>query len=165
MNRFIITAVVAAFGLTTFGVTQTFATDRDGGHMHRGMSERGSREGHSFHASDRFDYGRHGFRSFSYSHYRWSSYYHCYCYYAPSYGWCFYEPCYSCYVSVSRYFEVYPEATHEGPPPVFTAPTIQQQQTTVVVGSPTTPGPVPVAPVAPVAPAPTALQQTKVGGQ
>jgi hypothetical protein len=160
MNRFLLSAAVAAVGLTTLSVPQTQAAE----HFGRGSSHsssrvsHGSRSEHQFHARRGFDYGRHGYRSFSWTHSYWSSYYGCYCYYAPSYGWCFYEPSYSCYLPVSYYSQVYPEFVPSGPAPVIAPPTVVQQ-TKVIVGSSSVPAPVPVPPPAPV---PTTVQQTKV---
>src|SRR5207253_10927577 len=122
----------------------------------RGESE------HSFKVNERVDYRRPGFKSVSWSHRRWSSYYRSYVYWAPSYGWYFYEPTYSCYLPVSRYSEVYPEAVAVAPA-VSPTPTVIQQTTVVTVP----PGPaaeLPTPPLAPeVLPAPIAVQKTKVG--
>ncbi len=171
MKRFLMTVAVAAVALATLAVQQTRAqghSERGPEHFSSGSSHHGSMSDHQFRASRRFDYGRHGYRSLSWTHSYWSNYYRCNCYWAPTYGWCFYEPSYSCYVPVSRYFEVYPEAVSVGSAPVIPPPTAIQQ-TTVVVGSPTQAAvpvvpPAPAAvPVVPPAPAPTAVQQTKVG--
>jgi hypothetical protein len=160
MNRFLLSVAVAALGLTSLAVSQSQAE----GHFGRGSSHSSGSDGryesrreHEFRADRRFEYSRHGFQSFSWTHRRWSDYYRCYCYWSPSYGWCFYEPSFSYYVPVSHYFEVYPEAVRTEPAPVFPPPTAIQQ-TTVVVGS-GTPATVPVPP-RPLAP--TAVQQTKV---
>ena len=99
---------------------------RNGSSQHGSMSGRRGESEHSFKANERFDYRKHGYQSLSWSRSRWSSSYHCYCYYAPSYGWCFYEPTYSCYLPVSYYPEVYPQAA----PTVSTTPSVIQQQTT-----------------------------------
>jgi len=160
MKSFLLSVAVAVVGLTGLAVSQAQAD----GHFGRGSSHsydndrhNESRREHEFRADHRFDFSRHGYRSFSWTHRRWSDYYSCYCYFAPSYGWCFYEPSYSYYVPVSRYFEVYPEAHRTEPPPVFSTPTAIQQTTVVAVsGTPTT------VPFTPSAPTPTAVQQTKV---
>ena len=160
MNRFLMTVAVAVVGLTTLAVAQTRAeghSGRESGRSYGGESRHESRSGYQYHASRRFDYGRHGYRSFSWTHSYFSSYYGCSCYWAPSYGWCFYEPSYSCYVPVSYYSEVYPEVVPSGPAPVIPAPTTIQQTTVVV--APSAPA---IVPDLPPAPAPTAVQQTKV---
>ena len=190
MNRFLMTVAVAAVGLTTLAAAQTRAEGRSGrgsDHSFGGESRHESMGGRQFRASRRFDYGRHGYRSLSWTHSYWSSYYGCYCYWAPSYGWCFYEPSYSCYLPVSYYFEVYPEVVSAGPAPVIPAPTTIQQ-TTVVVAPPASGGrarpaagvsrpdggpadqrgdgvgpPADLPPAPPVVSAPTAVQKTKVG--
>ena len=174
MTRLMLTVGVAAMGLALLVVPQTRA---DG---HRGGSYGGYRYGsghhfdyrfpsHGYHASHRFGYERYGYRSLSYSSYRWSYDHRCFIYWAPSYRcWFFYEPSYSYYVPVTYYRQVYTEA----PASVAVVPPAPSvvQQTTVVV-PPTTPvGPsapvaeeAPPAPVAPVPPPPTAVQNTKVG--
>jgi hypothetical protein len=160
MNRFFLSVAVAALGLITLAVSQTQADEHFGRGSSRSHGDEGryeSRREHEFRGDRRFDYGRHGYQSFSWSHRRWSDYYRCYCYYSPSYGWCFYEPTFSYYVPVSHYFEVYPQADRTEPAPVFPPPTAIQQ-TTVIVGS-NTPATVPIVPSAPI---PTAVQQTKV---
>lgn len=160
MNRFLMTVAVAVVGLTTLAVAQTRAEGRTGrgsGHSSIGASHHESMSGRHYRASRRFDYGKYGHRSFSWSHSYFSSYYGCYCYWAPSYGWCFYEPSYSCYLPVSCYYDVYPEAVSAGPAPVIPAPTTIQQTTVVV--APSTPVDAPLPPPVPV---PTTVQQTKV---
>lgn len=150
MKRFFVAAALVA-GLTLF-VGQTWA----GGSSSHHESE------HSFRANERFDYHRHGFKSFSYSHYRWSNDYHRYIYWAPSYGWCFYEPTYSYYVPVSYYHEVYSSAPTVAPTVIPTPPVVQQ--TTVVTAPPSASVPVPPPPPPPpVVPGPTAVQKTNVG--
>ena len=160
MNRFLMTVAVAVVGLTTLAVAQTRAEGHSGrgsGRSSSGESRHESMSGRQFHASRRFDYGKYGYRSLSWTHSYFSGYYGCSCYWAPSYGWCFYEPSCSCYLPVSYYFQVYPEVVPPGPAPVIPPPTTIQQ-TTVVVG-PSAPADVPVLPPAP---APTAVQQTNV---
>jgi hypothetical protein len=175
-----LTVGVAAMGLALLVVPQTRA---DG---HRGGSYGGYRYGsghhfdyrfpsHGYHASHRFGYDRFGYRSLSYSSYRWSYDHRCYIYWAPSYRcWFFYEPTYSYYVPVTYYRQVYPEFTA----PVATVPppssAIQQTSVIVTPSAPvgvvgTAPGPVgPPAgiatptPIPPVATAPAAVQNTKV---
>jgi hypothetical protein len=162
MKRFFLTATLAALGLTVLGVNQTQAGDK-GGHGHRSEMS-GRHDGHHYRASSRFGYDRFGYKSFRWTRSYWSSYYRCYCYWAPSYGWCFYEPTYSYYVPVSRFSEVYPEATRTS------TPSVVQQTTVVTVPSAVTPVPAPGPAVTPPPvpevgpPAPTAVQQTKVGG-
>lgn len=172
MNRLLFTTTFAALGLTLIAAAQTQAAGPGSGHPSAGPSRHSTMNGrhgefnHSFRANGRFDYGRHGFRSLSWSKYGWSSRYHTYCYWAPSYGWCFYEPTYSCYLPVSYYPEVYPQASFAtAPGPVLTTAPSVVQQTSVVLGGPAVapvdvPGPI-VAP--PVTPAPGVVQQTKVG--
>jgi hypothetical protein len=170
MKRFLMTAMVAALGLSVLNVTSTWAAGqtREGtGKTTTGPSHFGATSGHrgefshSFRASERFNYGRYGFKGLSWSHYCWSSYYRCYFYWAPSYGWCFYEPSHACYLPFSYYREVYPETA----PVVTTTPSVVQQTTVVTVPPapavdlPSPPPP----PPAPVAPAPVAVQKTKVG--
>jgi hypothetical protein len=113
--------------------------------------------------SEKFGYGKHGHKTYSWSHSHWSEYYHRYCYYAPSYGWCFYEPTYSCYVPVSHFFEVYPEAAPSYGTPVSPAPTVTQQTTVVTAPAATAAAPVEPPPAIPLVPAPAAVQNTKVG--
>jgi hypothetical protein len=124
---------------------------------HRGES------GYHFKASERFNYGKHGFKAFSWTHRRWSSQYHCYCYWAPSFGWCFFEPIHACYVPLTYFREVYPETVTTVAPVVAPTPSVIQQ--TTVVTAP--PAPVrevpPPAPAPAVVPAPTAVQKTNVG--
>jgi hypothetical protein len=157
MFRLFCTAAVAALGLATFVASAAAGEHGRSESQHYGFGRYRSYGGHEFRPSNRFDYGRYGYRSFSWTHSRWSDYYHCYCYWAPGYGWCFYEPHYSYYLPVSSYFDVYPEVTRTGPAPVLAPPTAIQQ-TSVVVGAPTLPS----VPVPPVAPVPTTVQQTKV---
>jgi hypothetical protein len=175
MIRFVMSASVAAVGLALFAVGTTQADSRSGGHSHmtRGHERPNHfdyRRGHDRRGSDRFGYDRHGYRSLSWSHYRWSNDYRCYTYWSPSYrSWFFYEPTYAYYVPVTRYREVYPEATPTVVAPIVRTPSVVQQ-TTVVVGSPAPVAPLaplaevgPPAPIAPIAPAPVAVQNTKVG--
>lgn len=181
MKRFLMTVASAVVGLATLAVAQTRAEGHHGRgseHSGYGASDSGSRSAHSYRPSQRFDYGRYGYRSVSWTHSTWSSYYGCSCYWVPSYGWCFYEPSYTYFMPVSRYFEVYPEAVRVGAVPVIPAPTTIQQ-TSVIVGS-GAPVPVPTAvqqtrvvvqgnpgsdfaPAPPMVPVPPALQQTRVG--
>jgi hypothetical protein len=168
MKRFLMIATIAAVGLTLLAAAQTRAAGPSGqgsGYPTRGFSGHHGMYGHRFKASERFDYRRYGFRSLSWRHYRWSSYYHGYCYWAPRYGWCFYEPTYSCYLPVSYFSEVYPEAATAVAPVVSPAPSVVQQ-TTVVATPPAPvadlPAPPPTPAVVP-APAPVAVQKTKVG--
>ncbi len=101
----------------------------------------------------------------------WSSRYNSYCYWAPNYGWCFYEPSYSCYLPVSYYPEVYPQASLAAAPVspsiplVSPSPSVVQQTSVVVAGSALPAADLPAPPLVapPIAPAPTAVQQTKVG--
>ena len=179
MNRSLFTTTLAALGLTFFAATQTLAAAPPGGRSghrsstsghHGTMSGRHGEFRHSYRANGRFDYGRHGFKSLSWTRYGWSNRYHNYLYWAPSYGWCFYEPTYSRYLPVSYYSEVYPQASLAVAPEVSPAPLLTPtpsvvQQTSVVLAAPAVPavdvpGPV-VAP--PIAPAPGVVQQTKVG--
>lgn len=168
MNRFLL---IKAFAILTAALLGTQA--QADGHGSKGMggpghgsmnsqhgsmnSQHGSMNSqhgtfnHSFKASGRFDYGRHGFKSLSWTKYGWSNRYNSYCYWAPNYGWCFYEPTYSCYLPVSYYQEVYPQA-------VLTAAPTVVQQTDVILSAP----PVPVNVPEPVVPAPNVVQQTKV---
>jgi hypothetical protein len=126
---------------------------------------------HSFRANSRFDYGRFGYRSLHWTRYGWSHRYNNYCYWAPNFGWCFYEPTYACYLPISYYPQVYPEASFStaaapAPVPVVTSSPAVVQQTSVVVGGPAIPtADVPAPPLVapPVAPPATAVQQTKVG--
>ena len=146
MNRFLMTVAVAVVGLTTLAAAQTRAEGHSGrgsGHSSSDESRHESMSGRQFHASRRFDYDKHGYRSLSWTHSYWSSYYGRYCYWAPSYGWCFYEPSYSCYLPVSCYSEVYPEAVAAGPAPAIPSPTTIQQTTVVVAPSAPTDVPVP----------------------
>jgi hypothetical protein len=113
--------------------------------------------------SDKFGYDKHGYKSYSWTHSHWSDYYHRYCYYAPTYGWCFYEPTYSCYVPVSKYYDVYPDAARAYSAPVASSPNVTQQTTVVTAPAapavrPTEPPPIPV-----IAPRPAAVQNTNVG--
>jgi hypothetical protein len=162
VKRFLLTVTVATVGLTILAASQTQAAGPSGsafGHM-RSMS------GHSFKPNHRFDYRRYGYRHFSWSRYHWSNYYRRYCYWAPSYGWCFYEPSYSCYLPLSCFSQVYPEAATAVAPAISTSPSVVQQ-TTVVTVPPVPAAPAvsepPPPPVPPMAPAPAAVQQTKVG--
>jgi hypothetical protein len=110
---------VAAVSLALLAVPQTRADHRHGGgSMSQGRMgpSRGeyrpgtghhfdywfpSRPSHGFKAGNRFGYEKYGFRSLSWNHYRWSSDYRCYLYWAPSYrGWFFYEPTFAYYVPV-----------------------------------------------------------------
>jgi hypothetical protein len=153
MKRFLLTAAVFAASLTVASIAQA-----NGGH--NGSGHHGSSGSHrEYKPSERFGYSKYGMKSFSWSHYRWSDYYRRYCYWTPSYGWYFYEPIHACYLPVSCYREVYPDA------PTFSAsvPTVNQQ--TTVVNVPAGPalrasGPPPIPTVAT---APAAVQQTKVG--
>jgi hypothetical protein len=178
MNRSLMTTV-AALGLTMFAAAQTQAAGSPGkgsGHpsgsssQHGTMSNRHGEFNHSFKANGRFDYGRHGFKSLSWTRSGWSDRYHSYCYWAPRYGWCFYEPTYSCYLPVSCYSEVYPQASLSVAPEVRSTPLVSTvpsvvQQTSVVLAAPAAPAvdlPGPLA-APPVGPGPGVVQQTKVG--
>jgi hypothetical protein len=160
MNRFFAKAALATVALTLLGVAQTWAAGPRGqSSSHHGSISGSHGDRHSFRASTRFDYRSHGFRSLSWSHYRWSNYYHCYCYYTPKFGWCFYEPTYSYYVPISYFSEVYPQSA----PVVSPTPSVIQQ-TTVVTVPPTAAPELPTPPSTPVVPtAPTAVQKTQVG--
>jgi hypothetical protein len=161
MKRFFVTAAVAALGFAVLSVTPIFA--EGGSHGGSGHHNSGGERHREFRPSERFGYDRHGFRSFSWSHSRWSEYYHRYCYWSPGYGWYFYEPVHSCYLPISCYGEVYPEFTPSLSTPVATAPVVTQQ--TTVVTAPTPPvvgGPQP--PPIPTLPNPAAaVQKTNVG--
>ena len=153
MNRLLMTTF-AALGLAFFAANQTRAGGpsgngsghQSGGSNHQGaMSGRQGERGHSFRANERFDFGRHGFRSLSWSRYGWSDRYHSYLYWAPNYGWCFYEPTYSYYLPVAYYPEVYPQASLTAAPEVIPSPVLTTaspviQRTTVVVGAATCSG-------------------------
>jgi hypothetical protein len=163
MKRFFITATLVAVGLTLLA-NQTWAGGNSGNGSGRPSNGSNHRESeHSFRTNERFDFNRHGFKSFSWSHYRWSNDYHRYIYWGSSYGWCFYEPSYGYYVPVSHYSEVYPTAPTVAPTSIPAPPVVQQ---TTVVTAPTgssgvLPPPPPPAEVGP--PAPTAVQKTNVG--
>jgi hypothetical protein len=167
MKRFFVTPTLAAVALSLFVVAQTWAggpsgngSSRQGGEpSHHGSMSGRSESGHSFRASERFDYHSYGYRSYSWTHSRWSNDYRCYIYWAPRYGWCFYEPTYTCYVPVTYYGQVYPQSAPIVAP---SAPVIQQQTTVVTAPSaPTTSLPVPP-PGPSVQPPPVAVQKTKV---
>jgi hypothetical protein len=163
VKRFFLAASAAALGfaMLSFSQAQADGPSRGSHRQSGGSSQAGPMGGHrEFKPSERFGYDRHGFKSYSWTHKRWSDYYYRYCYYAPSYGWCFYEPIHSCYLPISYYGEVYPESV-----PTLnsysSAPTIQQQ--TTVVNVPSGPGvslpePPPIPRVAP-----AAVQKTNVG--
>ena len=180
MNRSTCATTIAALGLTMFAAShESRPTDTPG--MARATSKgpaidkarvtsghRGE-VGHSFRANGRFEYGRHGFRSLSWTRYGWSDRYHTYCYWEPRFGWCFYEPTYASYVPISYFQEVYPEAVLTTAPAVPVREFVREapavvQQTSVIVGPPAGPAVgLPIPPLAPpVAPAPAVLQQTKV---
>jgi hypothetical protein len=167
VKRFVLTVALASLAFAPLSVAQAQGGKPSrGGSGHSGpMSDRHAptNDRHKeYKPSDKFGYGKHGYKSYSWTHSHWSEYYHRYCYYAPSYGWCFYEPTYSCYVPVSRFFEVYPEAGPSYAAPVSPAPAVTQQ--TTVVAAPAAPVAAPVAPPAiPVIPPPGAVQNTKVG--
>jgi hypothetical protein len=178
MNRSTLATTIAAFGLTMFATAQIQAD----GHNNNGAAHRtgsGARlgvtsghrgeVGHSFRANGRFEYGRHGFKSLSWTRYGWSDRYRTYCYWEPRYGWCFYEPTYSCYLPIGYYREVYPQAVLTAAPEVPVREIVRQspavvQQTSVIVGAPAGPAvDLPIPPVGPpVGPNPGALQQTRV---
>jgi hypothetical protein len=114
--------------------------------------------------SDKFGYGKHGRKSYQWTHSHWSEYYHRYCYWAPGYGWYFYEPTHEYYLPVSCFFDVYPEAAPTFAAAVTPTRTPNVTQQTTVVTAPATPVASPEPPPIPVlAPPPTAVQQTKVG--
>jgi hypothetical protein len=157
MKRFFVTAMVTAVAVTLLAVSQTQAA----GHSSSGSnhSSMGNHRSH-YKPSERFHYDRHGYKSLSWSRYYWNSHYRCYCYWAPSYGWCFYEPTYSCYVPVTYFRQVYPEAPATVAPTV-TPPVVQQ---TTVVNVPSVAPALPTPPPAPTAVVPAGpIQQTKVG--
>jgi hypothetical protein len=178
MNRTTLAAAIAALGLTMFATAQIQAD----GHHNNGSGHQqgtGNRQGvasghrgevgHSFRANGRFEYGRHGFRSLSWTRYGWSDRYRTYCYWEPRYGWCFYEPTYSYYLPIGRFKEVYPEAVLTAAPELPVREFVREapaviQKTSVIVGAPTGPAVgLPIPPVVPpVGPAPAVLQQTKV---
>jgi hypothetical protein len=168
MKRFFSTTGVATVGAVLILAAQGWADGRgnhpsgNSGH-HGSMGGRRGEPGHSYRANERFDYGKHGFGAESWTHYRWSNYYRCFCFWAPKYGWCFYEPSYSCYLPISYYAEVYPQFAPPVTTPVSPSPSVVQQ--TTVVAAPAGPvGDLPIPPpgLAPL-PAPTAIQKTKVG--
>jgi hypothetical protein len=177
MKRLLFTTTFAALGLALIANQSQAASPMGHGSGHstgslnHGMNGRHDTFRHSFKANSRFDYGRFGYKSLHWTRYGWSSRYNNYCYWAPNFGWCFYEPTYSCYLPISYYRDVYPEASFSTAPVAPVAPAVVAstpsvvQQTSVVVGGPAIPTadvpPLPLAP--PIAPAPTAVQQTKVG--
>lgn len=177
MRRSLFATAFAALGLVLVATQTQAAVPTGRGPSHRSGSFSHAISGHhgqfshSFRANGRFDYGRYGYRSLHWTRYGWSSRYNNYCYWAPNYGWCFYEPTYSCYLPISYYRQVYPEASFStaavpAPVPVVTPSPSVVQQTSVVVGGPAIPtADVPAPPLLPppVTPAPTAVQQTKVG--
>jgi hypothetical protein len=158
MKRFILSAAIAAMVLTglAFSGAKAGGSSNSGSH-HSGRSHR------EFKPSERFNYDRHGRRSFSWSRYRWSDYYRGYCYWAPNYGWYFYEPSHCCYLPLSCYSEVYPESVSTAPAVLRTSPTVAQQTTVVTVAPAPAIGQPEPPPIPPVAPPATAVQQTKVG--
>jgi hypothetical protein len=159
MKKFLLNVTVSTVGLTLLAVAPIWAAEPSRHESNRGGSSGTHREfSHSYRANERFDFREHGFRTFSYTHYHWSDFYRCYCYYAPRYGWCFYEPTYGYYLPITYYSQVYPESV----PVVKQSPSVIQQ--TTVVTSPTAPVPnLPTPPPGPpVAPAPTAVQKTNV---
>jgi hypothetical protein len=178
MLRFLMSASVAVVGLALLTVSPAPAAS-SGGHSHKGVARSQQRHGHGsghhFKANRRFAYGKYGFRSLSWSRYRWSKDYGCYVYWAPRLrSWCFYEPTFRYYVPVSNYREVYPEAPAVEAAPVIKTPSVVQQTTVVVTLPPAVapvapPAPVlegpPEAPIAPAAPAPKVIQNTKVGSR
>jgi len=165
MKRSFSATVLATLGAVLILGGQSWAngpkSNHSGGGHHSSMNRRGE-PGHSFKASERFDYGKHGFGHQSWTHYRWSNYYRCFCFWAPRYGWCFYEPTYCCYLPISYYCEVYPQFAPVTTP-VSTSPSVIQQTTVVAP----TAAPVPDLPTPPpgppALPAPMAVQKTKVG--
>jgi hypothetical protein len=158
MNRFLF---IKTFAMVAVMVAA--AQSQADGHGGRGVGGPGHGSMHSWHdsfshsfkPSGHFNYGKYGYRSFPWTKYGWSSRFNSYCYWAPNYGWCFYEPTYSCYLPISYYQEVYPQAVLTAAPTVGPAVI---QQTDVVLAGPPAPVNVPV----PVAPAPAVVQQTKV---
>jgi hypothetical protein len=157
MKRFLCTVAVVAASLAVASVAQARPEGSRGGSGHHG-SNGSYRE---YKPSEHFGYGKYGMKSFSWSHYRWSEYYRRYCYWSPGYGWYFYEPIHACYLPVSYYTQVYPEAA---PTLTASAPTVNQQTTVVnIPGGPgvrsAEPPPIPTVAVPPAA----AVQQTKVG--
>ncbi len=166
MKRFITNVTVATVGLALFAIP-AFAGRPSGHDSGRSSGHDSGRSGssnsmhrdfnHSFRANEHFDYRKHGFKSIDWTHYRWSDFYRCYCYYCPRFGWCFYEPTYSCYLPVTYYSQVYPQSAPVAP----SSPSVIQQTTVVNVqpsGVPDLPTPPLSAPV----PAPTAVQKTNV---
>lgn len=162
MKRFFLTVALAALGFAPLSVAlaQGGKAPAHGGSGHMAPTAERHRD---YKPSEKFGYGKHGYKSYSWTHSHWSEYYHRYCYWASSYGWCFYEPTYSCYVPVSRFFEVYPEAGPAYAAPVSSSPNVVQQTTVVAapaapVAAPEQPPAIPVIP-----PPPVAVQKTKVG--
>jgi hypothetical protein len=164
MTRSFTATVLTTLGAVLILGGQSWANGRGSHHSasgHQSSMKSYSKPGHSFKASKGFDYGKYGFRQQSWTHYRWSNYYRCFCYWAPRYGWCFYEPTYCCYLPISYYCEVYPQCAPVTTA-VSTAPPVIQQTTVVA----TTAAPVPDLPTPqgqPTLAAPTAVQKTQVG--
>jgi hypothetical protein len=146
MKRCFSTTVVATLGAVLVLAAQGWADGRgshpSGNSGHQASMRRGE-PGHFYKANERFDYRKHGFGAQSWTHYRWSNYYRCFCFWAPKYGWCFYEPSYSRYLPISYYPEVYPQFAPPVTPPLSPSPSVVQQTTVVA------------APAAPVADLPT----------
>jgi hypothetical protein len=177
MKRFLFTTTFAALGVTLIAAQSQAAgnpgsgSGRSSGGFSHTLSGRSGEFNHSFRASRHFDYGRFGYKSLHWTRYGWSSRYNSYCYWAPRYGWCFYEPTYSCYLPISYFPEVYPQAGFTTTPVASTLPVVSPsssvvQQTSVVVGGPavaTADVPAPPLAAPTITPAPTAVQQTKVG--
>jgi hypothetical protein len=161
MKRFLLVAAIVVAALLVLSAPHARAEPAARGNSGRNTP---TAERHrEYKASENFGYSKHGHKTISWTHSHWSDYYHRYCYWAPNHGWCFYEPTYSCYLPVSSFFEVYPEAVRAYAPPVSPASTVTQQ--TTVVTAPSTPAaarpeppPIPI-----VAPPPAAVQNTKVG--
>jgi hypothetical protein len=165
VKRFLLTVALTALGLAPLSVAHAQGTRQPAHTSGSGHTAPTAGRHKDYKPSEKFGYDKHGHKSYSWSHSHWSEYYHRYCYWAPSYGWCFYEPTYSCYVPVSRFFEVYPEAGTAFAAPVSPAPTVNQQ--TTVVATPLAPAAAPAPPeppAIPIIPPPAGnVQNTKVG--
>jgi hypothetical protein len=163
VKRFVLTTALVALGMAPLSLAQAHGDKQP---THSGHSAPTAERHREYKPSEKFAYNKHGRKNFSWSHSHWSEYYHRYCYWASNYGWCFYEPTYACYVPVSNFFEVYPDAAASYAPPVA-RPTgnITQQQTTVVTApaAAAAPAPLPEPPSIAIIAPPTAVQQTKVG--
>jgi hypothetical protein len=158
MNRFFLFAGVltASLALTSFAAAK--GGPPSGGHSHgpSGMKSSSGMRHHDFRASKGFDFRKHGYSSYRWTHKRWSDYYRSYFYWSPYYStWCFYEPSYARYVPVSYFREVYPTATF----PTTVSP-VMQQTTVTVNGGGSGPEAVEPPPIPTPAPAPAQINQT-----